>query len=77
MIPRLRQAVRRWAIHKGLDTNCDPARPQCLHQLLECIRWKGVVPLREAVLANSWPEFGLFKVGDRKDYVISNLGIYT
>lgn len=53
----LLQAIRRWAKHKGVNTACTIESSECLHQILECVLWRSV-PLKEAIIVNSWPELG-------------------
>jgi len=65
----LLQALRRWVVSKGLNASCPIAAEgeeevgegedkQCIHQLLECIRFK-YMALKETVMAITWPELGL------------------
>lgn len=53
----LAQALRRWVKANEYVVKCDTdTEAMCPHQLLEAIRWKSV-PLKEAVMVASWPEF--------------------
>jgi len=55
----LAQALRRWAIANNAGAKCQNDESNtCIHQLLECIGWD-TMPIREAIVAQTWQEFGL------------------
>lgn len=58
----LLEAVRRWVAGNGVSVSCQQQQEggagECLHQLLECIRWK-YTPVQECVMVQGWSEFKL------------------
>ena len=56
----LLEAVRRWVAGNGVSVACqeEGGAGDCLHQLLECIRWK-YTPVQECVMVQGWSEFQL------------------